>query len=116
LDSVGELLELYRLATLVFVGGSLIPHGGQNPLEPAFFARPILFGPYMENFQDVASLFLKHEAACQVQSPSELTESVKRLLAQEGERDRLGQKAKRLVEAQQGATERTIACLRGLLG
>ena len=115
LDTVGELLQMYRLATVVFVGGSLIPHGGQNLLEPAFFARPILFGPYMDNFKEIAALFLKHRAACQVRNRSELVEMLKHLLEKEEERRTMGQRALKLVEEQQGATDRTLVCLRGLL-
>ena len=54
LDSIGELAQLYQLATAVFVGGSLVDHGGHNILEPAIFGKPIVFGPHMQNFKEIA--------------------------------------------------------------
>ncbi len=115
LDTVGELSQLYRLATVVFIGGSLVPHGGQNLLEPAFFARPILFGPHMENFKDITAIFLKHQAACQVRDRSELVEILQQLLEKEEKRHAMGERARRLIEEQQGATERTVIHLRRLV-
>ena len=115
LDTVGELSQVYRLATVVFIGGSLIAHGGQNPLEPAFFARPILFGPHMENFKEIAALFLRHQAACQVRSRSDLVETLRQLLGKEDQRRAMGKRAQQLVEQQKGATGRTVACLRALI-
>ena len=63
LDTVGELSDVYGAATLAFVGGSLVRKGGQNPLEPARWGVPTLFGPHMENFREVAALFLENQAA-----------------------------------------------------
>src|SRR5690606_14588972 len=71
-DTIGELLHLYPLADLVYVGGSLVPTGGQNPIEPAAFGKPILFGPHMENFHEIAKSFVDSYAALQVSSPQEL--------------------------------------------
>ncbi|MDX1390703.1 MAG: 3-deoxy-D-manno-octulosonic acid transferase, partial [Acidobacteriota bacterium] len=68
LDTIGELSRLFRLATLVFVGGSLVPAGGHNILEPAVFGKAIVFGPYMDNFREIASLFIDRGAAVQVAS------------------------------------------------
>jgi len=105
-------LQMYQLATIVFIGGSLIPHGGQNPLEPAFFGRPILFGPHMENFREIATLFLKQGAACQIRNRLELENTMRRLLEKEEERRTLGEKARQLVAEQQGAAERIITSLK----
>src|SRR5206468_2904202 len=58
LDSIGELAQLYQLATVVFVGGSLVDHGGHNILEPAVVGKPIVFGPHMQNFKEIADLFV----------------------------------------------------------
>ena len=65
LDSIGELAQLYQVATAVFVGGSLIDHGGHNILEPAMFGKPIVFGPHMQNFQEIADAFVTNGAAIQ---------------------------------------------------
>ena len=72
LDTIGELAQLYQLATAVFVGGSLVDHGGHNILEPAVFGKPIVFGPHMQNFKEIADAFLANGAAVQVQSEREL--------------------------------------------
>src|SRR5207253_6368684 len=72
LDSIGELAQIYQLATAVFVGGSLVDHGGHNILEPAIYGKPIVFGPYMQNFKEIADAFLGNDAAIQVHSDHEL--------------------------------------------
>src|SRR5439155_20283900 len=72
LASIGELAQLYKIATAVFVGGSLADHGGHNILEPAIFGKPILFGPHMQNFKEIAESVLTNGAAIQVQSDREL--------------------------------------------
>ena len=66
LDTIGELATIYQLATVVFVGGSLVPTGGHNILEPAVFGRPIVFGPHMENFAEIAAAFVANGAGVQV--------------------------------------------------
>src|SRR5207247_1145730 len=66
LDSIGELAQLYQVATVVFVGGSLADHGGHNILEPAIFGKPVMFGPHMQNFREIAEAFLVNGAAIQV--------------------------------------------------
>ena len=76
LDTIGELAQLYQLATAVFVGGSLADHGGHNILEPAMFGKPIVFGPHMQNFKEIADAFLANGAAMQVQSERELDEAL----------------------------------------
>src|SRR5204863_8079079 len=72
LDSIGELAQIYQLATAVFVGGSLVDQGGHNILEPAVFGKPIVFGPHMQNFKEIADAFLANDAAIQVHSDHEL--------------------------------------------
>ena len=68
LDTIGELAQLYQIATAVFVGGSLVPLGGHNILEPAVHGKPIVFGPHMENFAEIAGAFLANGAAVQVRT------------------------------------------------
>ncbi len=72
IDRIGVLSQVYRLADLVFIGGSLVPKGGQNPLEAAYWARPIVFGPHMENFQEISEELLKQGAAIQITRPEEI--------------------------------------------
>jgi 3-deoxy-D-manno-octulosonic-acid transferase len=108
-DSIGELSSLYRLADGVFVGGSLVPSGGHNILEPAAFGKVAVFGPSMENFGEISSRFVAAGAAVQVESPEDAGVA---WIAQlrDPERTRLmGETAKRLVDASRGATARAVA-------
>jgi 3-deoxy-D-manno-octulosonic-acid transferase len=115
LDTIGELAQLYQLATAVFVGGSLADHGGHNILEPAVFGRPIVFGPYMQNFKEIADAFLSNDAAIQVQSERELDGALTALVTDPVRRARLGAAARALVEANRGAKEKTLAVIGELL-
>jgi 3-deoxy-D-manno-octulosonic-acid transferase len=109
LDSIGELAALYRLADGVFVGGSLVPAGGHNILEPAAFGKAPIFGPHMENFREMAARFLEHGAAIQVQSPEDLGVAWIELWQDSGRRLRTGAAARALVESNRGATEKSLA-------
>ena len=115
LDTIGELAQLYQLATVVFVGGSLVDYGGHNILEPAIFGKPILFGPYMQNFREIADTFVANDAAVQVQSDRELEELMLTLVADPVRRGRLGAAARALVEANRGAKDKTLAVIADLL-
>ena len=115
LDTIGELAHLYRLATVVFVGGSLVPTGGHNILEPAVYGRPILFGPHMQNFQEIAAAFLDARAAWQVRDEWELEAAFRDLLADGASRQALGRAAQAILDASHGARERTIAAIAQLL-
>jgi len=108
LDTHGELSELYSLATVVFMGGSLVKRGGHNIVEPARFGEPIVFGPHMFNFRDMASIFLDTEAAVRVMDKAELFKVLENLFTDKAKRKKMGQVGKALVEGQAGATERTI--------
>src|SRR5205823_6999840 len=108
LDSIGELAHVYQLATVVFVGGSLVDHGGHNILEPAILGRPIVFGPHMQNFREIAGAFVANDAAVQVRSERELEELLMTLLSDPVRRARLGAAARALVEANRGAKARTL--------
>ena len=79
LDTIGELAHLFLVATVVFVGGSLIDQGGHNILEPAVHGKPIVFGPHMTNFTEIVETFLRNQAAVQVNSPAELSGAIARL-------------------------------------
>lgn len=115
LDSLGELAGIFELATVVFVGGSLVPLGGHNLLEPAWWGKPILFGPHMENFRDAARLFIRSGAAVEVRDARELEAEILALFADEARRNRMGEAARQVVERERGATERTIEHLKTLL-
>ena len=99
LDPIGELAQLYQVATAVFVGGSLADHGGHNILEPAIFGKPVVFGPHMQNFKEIADAFLTNDAAVQVQSDRELDDVLIQLVTDPVRRARLGAAARALVEA-----------------
>jgi 3-deoxy-D-manno-octulosonic-acid transferase len=115
LDTIGELAELYQIGTVVFVGGSLVPGGGHNILEPAVFGKPIVFGPRMENFAEIADAFLANGAAVQVRSPRELDEVIVGLMGDPVRRARLGAAARALVEANRGAKDRTVEAITALM-
>ena len=112
LDTIGELAGIFSLADLVFMGGSLVPTGGHNLLEPAFWGKPILFGPHMENFQDMSSLFLNAGAAVQIRDAAELGAVALELLSDEPRRAKLGKAAKEVLEREAGATGRILNRLR----
>src|SRR5262249_1046418 len=116
LDTVGELAALYAVADVIFVGGSLVPIGGHNVVEPALHAKPVVFGPHMTNFRDTAALLLRAEAAVQGGSEAELGAVLARLLTDASARQGLGQAAWNAVRAHQGACVRTVAGLEGVLG
>ncbi len=114
LDTIGELAGVFELADLVFVGGSLVPTGGHNLLEPAYWSKVIAFGPHMENFRDIAKLFLDAGAAIQIRNPEELAHATW-LLENKEARERLGASARQVLEQNSGATARTLDGLRKYL-
>ncbi|HEY7191374.1 MAG TPA: 3-deoxy-D-manno-octulosonic acid transferase [Vicinamibacterales bacterium] len=111
LDTIGELAQLYQIATAVFVGGSLVPLGGHNILEPAVHGRPIIFGPHMDNFAEIARGFLAQDAAIQVRTPRELEDVVVSLIGDPVRRAKLGAAARALVDANRGAKDKTLDTL-----
>lgn len=115
LDTIGELAHLFQVATVVFVGGSLVDHGGHNILEPAVHGKPIVFGPYMQNFAEIAATFVRHQAAVQVANAGELAQVLVRLVGDPVEQAKLGAAARALVEANRGAKPRTLAAIAELL-
>jgi 3-deoxy-D-manno-octulosonic-acid transferase len=115
LDTIGELAGILELADVVFVGGSLVPTGGHNILEAAYWAKPVVFGSHMENFQDIARLFLEANACVQVQDAAGLAESVLKLFGDRAAAERLGERGKQVLEKQMGATGRVLAQIRRLL-
>jgi 3-deoxy-D-manno-octulosonic-acid transferase len=114
LDTIGELASLYEFSDVAFVGGSLVPKGGHNVLEAAQSGGTILVGPHTENFRDIVAIF-KRADALRVVAPESLAANVLHLLQNDAERDGLGQRALEVMQAQQGATERTVGALLKLL-
>jgi 3-deoxy-D-manno-octulosonic-acid transferase len=108
LDSLGELGGLYRLADAVFVGGSLVPWGGHNILEPAAFGKVPIYGPSMENFREMAGKFLAAGAAIQVKSSEELAAAWVKLLREPEQAAQLGTRARELVDQNRGASKRVL--------
>lgn len=115
LDSLGELAGLYRLADATFVGGSLVASGGHNILEPALFGKAPCFGPSMQNFSQMAALFLARQAAFQVESGPALGQVWTRLIEDAALRERTGRAAQSLVAENSGATDRVLARIIALL-
>jgi 3-deoxy-D-manno-octulosonic-acid transferase len=116
LDSIGELAGLYVFGDAVFVGGSLVPSGGHNILEPAWFSKPPVFGASMENFRDMANQFLAAKAGVQVTSGQQLGKVWVQLIEDNPLRERMGKAARQLSERNRGATDRAIGRITALLG
>ena len=110
-DTIGELERIYALADLVFVGGSLIPHGGQNVLEPASLGKPVLHGPHVANFAQEAALLAETGASRQVSDWDALGRALAQLASDGGERERMAQAGRAAVISQRGATELTLQAL-----
>lgn len=106
LDTIGELARFYAIADAAFVGGSLVPWGGQNLLEPAYYGKPVFFGPHMKNFAALAGQFVAAGAARIVREPEELADLF--LFKNPDENEAMGRKAKTLLGSLQGATEKTL--------
>jgi 3-deoxy-D-manno-octulosonic-acid transferase len=115
LDSIGELAGLYLLADAVFVGGSLVPAGGHNILEPAWFSRAPIFGPSMENFREMAEQFLAARAGIQVRSSQQLGKVWVQLIEDDASRERMGKAARELSDRNRGATARSLALIAAIL-
>ena len=114
LDSIGELAALYSLATIAFVGGSLVPRGGHNILEPALYGAPIVTGSHYENFREIVDYFRSRDAV-RVVGLAELPLVFMELIEDPTERERLGCNALAALDSQRGATERTVSALLQLM-
>jgi 3-deoxy-D-manno-octulosonic-acid transferase len=114
LDTIGELAVAYRLATLVFVGGSFVTRGGQNVLEPAAQGKPVLFGPHMENFKDSVQV-LQGRGGLQVQTPDQLLKVADELLSRPDQIEELGALARSSVGSIRGASARNVEHMLSIL-
>jgi 3-deoxy-D-manno-octulosonic-acid transferase len=115
LDSFGELFRLYSVGTIVFLGGSLVPLGGQNPLEPAVWGKAVLYGPSMEDFLDAKALLESNHAGIEVSSPAMLAEKALMLLKDKALMGACGARALDAVLKNSRAAERHAAVIAGLL-
>jgi 3-deoxy-D-manno-octulosonic-acid transferase len=111
LDTIGELSGLFALADVVFMGGTLARRGGHNILEPAFFGKPVIIGPHMENFQAIADEFRAAGACVEIANAAELADAVESVLAAPAD---IGERARQCAEAKKGATARALAAIREL--
>ncbi|MGQ7246267.1 lipid IV(A) 3-deoxy-D-manno-octulosonic acid transferase [Halomonas sp. V046] len=114
-DSMGELQALYGTADVAFVGGSLVPIGGHNLLEPALLGVPVVAGPYLANFEDVAAVLRETAALVEVADGDELAERVIALLEDPGQRERLSDAGLGVIETHRGALAATLAGLAAML-
>jgi len=114
LDTIGELASVYSLAAVAFVGGSLFPTGGHNPLEPAQFGVPIVMGPHTHNFRGIAATLLAAEGL-KIATVDNLATILTGLLKDREGAEAMGTRAQEVFRTQAGATERSVEALRALL-
>lgn len=115
LDTIGELARVYGVAQVGLVGGSMVPHGGHNPLEVAAHGCPVLFGPHMENFPEIAAMLLRKGGAREVSDEVSLSETLQDILAHPEKGHEMGAAAYGTLISQRGAVKRTMDALRPLL-
>jgi len=115
-DTIGDLRTLYHLATVVFIGKSLIGQGGQNILEPVFFGKPVIVGPFMQNFRQITELLGQAGGIIQINDARDLLPAVRKLLESPHHAADLGARALRVVHEHQGATEKTRQIISQRLG
>jgi 3-deoxy-D-manno-octulosonic-acid transferase len=109
-DSIGELAALYSVATVAFVGGSLVPRGGHNILEPALYGVPVVTGNHYENFRDIVNYF-RDRNAVRIVGLAELPLVFMELIENPGQREAFGRNALAALDSQRGATARTVDAL-----
>lgn len=111
IDEMGELFKAYSIADIVFIGGSLVPRGGQNVLEPVSWSKPVIFGPHMEDFRDSTEILLKNNAAFQVRNGDELTRKIDFLLNDPDIGQTMGRTGRKLLETHVGSADKTTESL-----
>ncbi len=115
LNTFGELFNVYSIGTIVFSGGSLVPLGGQNPLEPAIWGKTVFYGPHMENFLDAKAILEDADAGVEVENPEDLADKAMRLLSLPEELRAIGERAKEAVLKNEGAAEKHARVIEKLL-
>jgi 3-deoxy-D-manno-octulosonic-acid transferase len=116
LDTMGELMGLYSLGTLCFIGGSLVPVGGHNPIEPLLFRKCVLFGPHMFHFAEISRGLVDAGGAVQVKGAEDLALQLRHLLSDEGARNEVGEKGYQFLQRHRGAVERIFQEIKPFLG
>ena len=111
-DFMGVLSKLYAVANIAFVGGSLVPFGGHNPLEPAAFGKPVLLGPDMSDFPEISRLLLNSGGAIEVKNAAQIYEMVKDLLTDPLKARKIGENAFEVFQSNQGAVEKTVSVIK----
>ncbi len=114
-DTMGELMLFYAASDVAFVGGSLVPTGGHNMLEPAALGKPVIAGPHLFNFTEIAAAMERAGALCRVADGAELAEVTSRLLSSPEERAGMGEAGRRLVQQNRGALQRVLDLVRPCL-
>ena len=115
IDTVGDLVNIYSLANIVFVGKSLVPLGGQNMMEPAGLGKPVVFGPHVFNFKEEVDLLLRNDAARMVESEEELHNTIEYLIKNPDAANEMGIKAQKVINEERGATEKNMGIIREAL-
>ncbi len=108
IDEMGLLATSYAICDLAFIGGSLLPFGGHNPLEPAMFGKPVLFGPHMTDFLEVADLLMDEKGGLRVETASQIQANLEKILENPGLSDQMGAASYRVFSGNAGAVARTI--------
>jgi 3-deoxy-D-manno-octulosonic-acid transferase len=115
LDTVGDLAAMYSLGVVAFVGGSLVPRGGHNPLEPAQFGVPVVIGPSYENFREIVTKMKEADAIRIAKDGQELQATLVQMLTDREDAQAMGERGRKVFEAQSGATARAVAALVGMV-
>ena len=115
LDTMGELARFYSLGDFAFVGGSLVPLGGHNPLEAVQRGLRVVFGPHMENFREIAAILIESGGGLQISDEKELFEHLRGWLAEPVTSKKQGQKAQRTLQLHQGSVARNLEVIRSIL-
>ncbi len=115
LDTIGELSQLFSKADVALIGGSLLPYGGHNILEPSYWGKPVIFGPHMDNFP-ITEEFLKEDAAIMVRNTADIAHTVTDLLKDTDKAIQMGQRAKAIINRNTGAVKKALVLMRSLLG
>lgn len=111
IDKMGILASLYSICDVAFVGGSFVPCGGHNPLEPALFSKPVIFGSHMEDFKEISETMLSNDAAFMVKDRDELFSTIAMLLNDRNSADRVGENGGRLIVNGRGAVEKILSII-----
>ncbi|MEK6713678.1 MAG: 3-deoxy-D-manno-octulosonic acid transferase [Nitrospirota bacterium] len=114
-DTIGELSTLYSIATVVIIGGSFIPHGGQNPLEAMYYKKPVIFGKHMFNFKQITEEILESGAGVMVENENYLKEAMKVLLNNSNKQREMGEKGYKIIARNRGAVERNLSIIENFL-